>query len=192
MPLMADVSIYVAVISASAAILGAAVSPVSTAFQNARLADRDRREQSRAELREACSDLLTAVIDLRTQVVNNENYHGPEMGTRLARVRELAGHAKAHAFLVALMAPRPLGLAAQELSAAAARVADEAAANTDLEQGVSIRATPYTDLDGRTDAFRDKAVELATGLRADEPSHGGTAATGGRWHPRPAGRTRAR
>jgi Mn2+/Fe2+ NRAMP family transporter len=192
MPLMADVSIYVAVISASAAILGAAVSPLSTAFQNVRLAERDRREQSRTELRQACSDLLAAVIDLRTQVVNDEDYHGPEMVFRLARVRELAGQARAHAFAIALMAPRPLGVTAQTLSTAAADVAKEAAANTNLEQGSCLQATDCTELDRCADAFRDKAVELAIGLQADEPSRDGTAATEDRWHPPPAGRTRVR
>jgi hypothetical protein len=158
---MADVStIVVAAIAASAAILGAAISPVSVAYQNVRQAERDRRERHATELRQACTDLLGTVTELRTNVVNNHDYHGPEMSARLAHVRELAGQARTYAFSITLLAPHALAAAATELAAAADHVAEVAAANTNLSMGSSVRPTDCAELDARTSAFCERAVGL--------------------------------
>lgn len=128
---MADVyTIAVAAITASAAVFGAAISPLSAAIQNVKRAERDRRDWHETQLREACTDLLGTVTDLRTQVMNNHDYHGPEMSAQLARVRQLAGQAKTYEFAITLRAPGPLAAAATELAAAADRVAESAAAST--------------------------------------------------------------
>jgi hypothetical protein len=158
---MADIStIALAAISASAAIFGAAISPLSTALQNVRQAERDRRERRATELRQACTDLLRTVTELRTHVVNNHDYHGPEMSARLAHVRQLAGQTKTYAFTIALLAPRPLAAEGTALAAAAQRVAEIAAANTDLSMGSSVRPTDCAELDALTDAFCERAVGL--------------------------------
>jgi hypothetical protein len=158
---MADIStIVVAAITASAALFGAAISPLSTTYQNVRQAERDRRERRATELRQACTDLLATVTELRTNVVNNLDYHGPEMNARLAHVRQLAGQARTYAFTIALLAPHPLAVAGTELAAAADDVAKAAAANTDLSMGSCVRPTDCAELDARTDAFCERAVAL--------------------------------
>jgi len=158
---MADIStIVLAAITASAAILGAAISPLSNAYQNVRQAERDRREQRAAELRRACTDLLETVTELRTHVVNNHDYHGPEMTARLAHVRQLAGQARTYAFTIALLAPPPLSAAGTVLAAAARGVAEVAAVNTDLSMGSCVRPTDCAELDTLIDAFCERAVGL--------------------------------
>jgi hypothetical protein len=158
---MVDVStIVVAAITAAAAVFGAAISPLSTALQNGRVAERDRRERRGEELRQACTDLLATVTELRTNVVNNHDYHGSEMGARLAHVRELAGQARTYAFSIALLAPPTLAAAATELAAAADHVAEVAAANTNLSMGSCVRPTDCAELDARTSAFCARAVGL--------------------------------
>ena len=160
---MADVSIYVAVISASAAILGAAVSPLSTAYQNARTAGRDRQERHKTATREACKGLLQASTDLRTLVQNTHDYHGEEMGSRLAQVRQDAADARTHAFSIALLEPQALADPAMELAAAAGSLAVATAQNTDLAMGVSIRAPDFSELDACIAAFSKRAVDFFRG-----------------------------
>jgi hypothetical protein len=159
---MADVSIYVAVISASAAILGAAVSPVSTAYQAHRQARRDRQERRETSAHRAFLQLLRAAADLRTQAANNHEYHGEEMAARLARVREHAADVGVHAISIALLAP-PLADPAGRLAEAAGRLAATAAENTDLAMGVSIRAPDFGELDACVAAFSKAAVDYAEG-----------------------------
>jgi hypothetical protein len=120
---MSDVSVYVAVISASAALLGAAITAVTTAYQHSRQAKRDREDQHDTALREACVDLLRAVGDLRDQVANNHDYPGgDEMGARLAQVRQYVTAAKVHSVRIALLAPRSLSKPAEQLAEAADRL----------------------------------------------------------------------
>jgi hypothetical protein len=160
---MADVSIYVAVISASAAILGAAVSPLSAARQVSVQAKRDREERRETALRQACMDLLRAAADLRTQVANNHEYHGNETPARLAQVRQHAADAGVHAVSIALQAPQALADPARRLAAAADRLAVATAENTDLDMGVSVRPPDFTELDTCVEAFSKLAVEHAGG-----------------------------
>jgi hypothetical protein len=83
---MTGVSIYVtAIISASAAILGASITPLTTVYQNARAAHRDQRVRHETAVRDECAKLLRTVWDVRTMVANNHDYHGDEMGARLAK-----------------------------------------------------------------------------------------------------------
>jgi hypothetical protein len=157
---MADVSIYVPVISASAAILGAAVSPVSTVYQQARQARFARREQHATEVRQECIQLLRAVLDLRARVENNCDYHGDQMAARLAGVRQNAADAGVHATSIALLAPRKLANSASELAAAGVRLAASAAKNTDLKLGACVGPPDFGELDGCIMNFRDEAVAV--------------------------------
>jgi hypothetical protein len=160
---MTDVSVYVAVISASAAILGASISPVSTAFQNSRQASRDRLERHETAARAACMGLMQAAVDLRTEVENNHEYHGDEMGARLAQVRRYAADARTHAFAIALLLPGVLGVPARNLAAAAGRLAVKVTNDVDLAMGVSVRAPDFNELDECIAVFAERAEEYASG-----------------------------
>jgi hypothetical protein len=160
---MADVSIYVAVISASAALLGSAIVPVSTAHQVRVQARRDRQERRETALRQACMDLLRAAADLRTQVANNHEYHGNEMAARLAQVRQHAADAGVHAVSIALQAQPRLADPARRLAEAADRLAVATAGNTDLAMGVSVRPPDFTELDACVEAFGNSAMTYTWG-----------------------------
>jgi hypothetical protein len=158
---MADTTVYVAAIAASAGILGAAISPVSTAYQNSRQAKRDRQERQDTALREACVNLLRAVGDLRNQVASNHDYHGDEMGDRLAQVRQYWTAASIHAVGIAPLAPHALAEPAAMLVEAGRGIAASAAESTDLKIGMSNQAPDFGELDTCTAAFSKKAVDYA-------------------------------
>ncbi len=158
---MPDVSIYVAVITAGAGVAGAGIPHFAIVARDVRLAERDRRERRAAAKRQACLDLLRSAGELRMQVANAAQYHGDEMGTRLADVRKSAAAAQLHAVNVALLAPRKLGEPAQRLAAAASRLATAAADGTDMRVQEMIRLPDFTELDENFTAFRQIAVANA-------------------------------
>jgi transaldolase len=167
---MADGSIYVAIISASAAILGAAVSAVSIAYQNARQAERDRRQRREErqqrheeEARTACLDLLRAAVDLRTQVENNKGYQGEEMRSRLARVRQYASDAALCGVLIGTIEPDVFAELADKLAKAARSLALAAAESTNLEMNMSTEVPDLGELNDCIEAFSRKAVAYAKG-----------------------------
>lgn len=144
---MADVSIYVAVISASAAILGAAVTPLTTVVQAGRQARRGRREQLKDAVRQECVELIRAGWDLRTITLNNHEYQGQGTREGLARLRERAADAAVCSATIAMLEPGSLGKAAADLAAAAQRLS-AAAENTQ-----SIRDPDFTELEARMAKF---------------------------------------
>lgn len=165
---MADGSIYVAVISASAAIVAAAVSAVSVAYQNARSAERDRQQRREErqqrheeETRTACMDLLRAAADLRTQVENNQGYAGQEMRSRLAQVRQHASDAALHAVMIGTIEPYVFADLADKLAKAARRLALAAAESTNLEMNMSNEIPSFDELTDCIEAFSRKAVAYA-------------------------------
>jgi len=167
---MADVSIYVAVISACAAILGAAVSAVGVTYQNAREAERDRRQRREErqqrheeEVRAACMDLLRAAVNLRTQVENNEGYQGGEMRSRLGKVRQHASDAALYAVLIGTIEPNVFADLADKLAKAATILAQAAAENTNLEMNMSNEVPSLGELNSCIEAFSRKAVAYAKG-----------------------------
>jgi hypothetical protein len=157
---MSDVPIYVAVITAGAGIIGAAIPQVSILARDVRQAERDRRERRTDAWRQACLDLLRASGELRTQVANNAEYHGDEMGARLAEVRKCAASAQLHAVSVAFLGPATLKEPAERLAAAANGLAEAAAQNTDLSLGNMVRTPDFAQLDEAIAAFR--AIAAAT------------------------------
>jgi hypothetical protein len=160
---MADVPILVAAISASAGVLGAAVSPFGSAYLSSRKERRERRERHEADARQACIDLYRAAVEMRTQVANNHEYHGKEMGARLALVRRYAADAAVHAASIALLAPEKLADPAEQVALAADRLAAAAAANTDLALGVSKKAPDFRELNDCIANFRKQAVDYVGG-----------------------------
>jgi hypothetical protein len=174
---MADGSIYVALISASAAILGAAVSAISIARQNARQAERDRqqrreeqRQRREEEVRTACLDLLRAAVDLRTQVENNKEYQGPKMRARLSRVRKHASDAFLHSVHIGMIEPRAFADLSGKLARAARNVEVASAENTSLEMNMANEVPDLRDLNDCIEAFGEKAVTYAKGdIRLSAP-----------------------
>jgi hypothetical protein len=148
----------VAVISAGAAIVGASVAQAGAIIGDGRKAKRDRQERLATQRRRACVQLLRTAGRLRVQVANNHEYHGDDMGTRLARVRELAAAAAVEAVNIALMDRSGLAGPAQRLARAAERLADATVASTNLDMGVCTRVPDFSELDECADGFRSAAV----------------------------------
>jgi hypothetical protein len=161
---MADVSIYVAVISAGAGIIGATLSQVTAAVQDGRRAERDRRDRLADARHRACVRLLRTVLNLRVRVANIQDYHGEDMAGRLAEIRECAATAEAEAVSVALMVAPELAGMADQLASAAARLATAAIENASLQLGASTRAPDFSELDDRVAAFKALAVADNAGL----------------------------
>jgi hypothetical protein len=156
---MPDVSIYVALITG-----GVALAPQLLIWrQNAEQAKRAQREQHAAAVRDACTALYDAATDLRTQAQNIHDYHGAEMGARLAEAWHCAGDARKHANSIALLAPQALAEAAWQLAAAADRLAEAAAANVKLGKGASVSLPDYTDLETARTDFSARAAEYFRG-----------------------------
>jgi hypothetical protein len=155
---MADVSIYVAVISAGAGIAGASISQVTTAIRDTRRAERDRKERLADARHQGCVQLLRTVLELRVRVANNYDYHGEEMAARLAEIRECAARAEVEAVSIALMVPPDLARTAERLAAAAGRLATEATQNASLRLGASTRAPDFSELNDCVTAFKAQTV----------------------------------
>jgi hypothetical protein len=151
---MPDVSIYVALVTG-----GVALTPQLLIWrQNAEQARRARREQHEAAVRTACTTLYDAATDLLTQVRGNLDYHGDEMGARLARARGCAADARKQANNIALLAPQALADPAWKLAVAADEFAEAAAANTKADKGVMVSLPDYQDLETARDDFGTKAA----------------------------------
>jgi hypothetical protein len=157
---MADVSIYVAVISAAAGIVGATVPQASTAIREARRAERDRQDRLSEERRQAYVQLLRTVLDLRVLVANSHEHHGGEMAARLAEMRQFAADARVTAAGIELMvqAPPALGDTAERLAQAADRLAEAVAENASLPPD-------FRELDECIRAFKDQCLQGAGGDR---------------------------
>ncbi len=157
-------TIYItAVISAAAAILGASVTPITTIYQNARHACRERQAQHESAVRDACIELLRAAWDLRTMAANSHEYHGEEMGARLAEIRARAAAASMRWVLIATLAPGDLGNPANRVGMAAEHLAVERASNTDLDRGRSIRDPEFDEMDSCIKDFSERVVAYFSG-----------------------------
>jgi hypothetical protein len=161
---MADISIFVALISGSAGVAGATIAPLALAFREGRQAKRDRKERHATTARQACVELLTAAADLRTQVANNRSFRGDRnsMGARLEAVRGYASAAGLHAASISLL---KIGLAesADRLGAAAKTYADAAMRYTDLDKGWMVDDPDHRELEEAINDFRNKAIAAVKG-----------------------------
>ena len=160
---MADVPIFVAVITAGAGLVGALIPQAALVIREVRQAEKDRRERFATATREACVDLLGAAGDLRTLVENIRSYRGDAGGMR-ARVEEVLNQAEAtrlHAASVSLFVPSRLATPADKVAAAARALADDVVRNTNLDRGVSIDRSDTRALDTGITDFRDEAVKYA-------------------------------
>lgn len=158
---MADVSIYVALIAASAGVVGAAVSPFGLAFKEGRQAKRDRAERHETAVRQACVDLLNAAGNLRMQVSNNRGFRGDRnaMSARLEAVRGYASATALHAASVSLLADN-LTDSASRVADAAKTYADATVKLTDLDEGWMVDDPGHNELDDAIKDFRRSAIEI--------------------------------
>lgn len=150
---MADITVYVAVVTGVFAVIGATIPQASAVIQNGRQAKREQHGRYELAKREACVALLRSVHELRTQVANNHDYRGNQTAERLALVRQYASATDVAALNVALLAPQPLADLARQLAAAAERQAVEAENTT--------RPPDFTVLDQCVAAFTTEAVKTS-------------------------------
>jgi hypothetical protein len=160
---MADVPVYVAIITAGAGIIGAVIPQAAAVIRDVRQAERDRRERSATMTRDACVALLRAAGEVRTLTESIRSYRGDADGMR-ARVEEVRSRAEAtrvHAVEVSMQVPAELAEPADQVACAASDLADDVVRNTDLNQGVLIGDPEVTKLAECITAFRYAAVRYA-------------------------------
>ena len=160
---MANVPIYVAIITAAGVAVGALI-PQLDAFIRARRAERDRRERSATRTREACIAVLSAADELRTLAENLPVYRGNADGMR-ARAEEARKLAKATRLHVADVTMQVSSLIepADQVASTASDLADDVARNIDLNTGVLIDHPDVTKLAKCIAVFRHEAVKHARG-----------------------------
>jgi hypothetical protein len=158
---MPNVSLYVAMVTAAAGVGGAAIPAIAVIMRDVRQAERDRRERNAEAKRQACLDLLRAAGELRTRVANAGEYHGLEMGARLADIRECDAAVQLSAVSVQLLAPGKLTAPAEQLALAASQLATAAADNTDFGIGAMVSKPDMARLAESMGAFRWIAVANA-------------------------------
>lgn len=162
---MADVPLYVAIVTAGAGIIGAAIPHVTTVIRDTRQAERDRRERLAQALRDVCVDLLRAAGELRTLTENIASYRGDANGMR-ALVGDVRGHAEAtrlHAARVGLEASGQLAESAYQLATAASDLVGDVERNIDMDRGVVIGHASVNALVSSIAAFQEAAVTYARG-----------------------------
>ena len=155
---MSNVSIYVALISAGAGVFGAAIPQAAIVVREVRQAGRDREERRSEKRRQACLDLLQAAASLRTGVADAADYHGDEMGIRLAGIRNCAAAVQVNSLSVGMLPHEVLRDPAERLAAAAATLAEAAARDTNLSLGQMAVRPEFRPLDEAMEAFRQTAM----------------------------------
>ncbi|HMH93717.1 MAG TPA: hypothetical protein VK586_21880 [Streptosporangiaceae bacterium] len=166
---MAEVSLYVAVITAATGIVAASVPTAATFVRDGRQAQReqrraelDRRDRRAGEMRQACLEVLSAAGELRARLGNASQVHGPELAGRLAEIRSAAAEVRLHAVSVALLARGQLAGPAQGLADAAASLVMAAEDSIDRAAQQSRGLPDFAVFDQRETAFRAAAVAHAS------------------------------
>jgi ParB-like chromosome segregation protein Spo0J len=160
---MTDVPLYVAAITAAAGIGGAALPSLVTIIRDVKQAGRDRRDRQAETKRQACLDLLRAASELRARVANTADYHGDEIGARLAQIRESEAAIHLSAAGVALLTPEELADPAARVARAASRLVMSAEEMVDVAAKQMVARPDFEEFDKSVTAFRDKAVDDARG-----------------------------
>lgn len=165
---MADVPLYVAIVSAAAGLVGATIPQVTTVIRETRKAERDRWERERDrqeqlahEVRDVCVNLLRAAGELRTLTENMTSYRGD--GTR-ALLGDVRGHAEAtrlHAAEVGLRVSGQLAESAYQVAATATDLVGDVKQNIDMDRDVVIGSASVDALVSSIAAFREAATTYA-------------------------------
>lgn len=165
MPGMADVPLWVAVITAGAGIIGAAIPQAVVVLRDVRQAERDRRERTAATTHEACVALLRAAGELRTLAESIPSYRGDPNGlqARVTEVRARAEETRLHAAAVSMWVPDRLAEPADLVASAASGVTDDVLRCTDLNEWVPVGEPDVSKLVAQMAVFRREAVQYARG-----------------------------
>ena len=168
---MADVPLYVALITAGAGIVGAAIPQAGIMLNEFRRADRDRQEKSAAAAQNACIELLRAASTLCVHVENMRSYRGDADGlhSRLAEVRKDLADTQLHAASVGMLAPGPLTGPAAQLAESAASLVEAVEANIDINNAVMVGDPDTRSLNALISAFRENAIRHTRANEATGP-----------------------
>lgn len=159
---MAEVSIYVAAITAAAGVAGASISQIPIFVHDFRQTKQDRRERNAGAMRQACLELLDSVGNLETEVANAGQHRGEGMGAQLATIRKYAAAVKLNAASIELLKPQVLAAPADRLAKEAEKFAVAVVANENLNADQMLITTPDSgELDKAVEAFRVRAVAAA-------------------------------
>jgi hypothetical protein len=158
---MADIPIYVALITAGTALLGALIPQSWIVFREIKQRERDRRDRFVDQARGACLDLLRASGALSAHVKNMNSYRGDRNGlcTRLEEARGYLADIQLHAASVGMAAPGTLTEPARQLAAVAERLTGALEEVTDLDNAEMLDQPDTGPLDKSISAFRDRAVD---------------------------------
>lgn len=162
---MADVPVYVAVITGAAGIIGAAIPQASIVLRDVRQAQRERRERSVAAGQGACIDLLRAASSLATQIENLRDYRGApqELRLRLEEVRKSLDETQLYAASVGMLAPGQLIKRTSQLASEATSLVKAVEANFDVDNDVVVGPIDVGPLETLIAAFREEAVRWTRG-----------------------------
>jgi TolA-binding protein len=160
-----DVSIYVALITGATGAVAAATPQLFIALGESKEAKRARRDRVTNARQQAYVELLGAAAELRTRVENTSMYGG-EILARLAEIRESAADVQVKAAKVGFLKSE-MAQTAKDLGSAAADLATEAVAKTNMTSGVMTRPDAKLILfDQAVDKFKSEAVaDTANDLR---------------------------
>jgi hypothetical protein len=122
---------------------------------DSRQASRDRKERGVNAKQQAYVDLLGAAADLRTRVANTAMYGG-DILARLAEIRSSTADVQVKAAKVSFLEIK-LIQSAGSLAKAAADLAAEAIAKTDMSTGV-MTAPSFTAFDTAVEKFKSEAI----------------------------------
>jgi hypothetical protein len=152
-------------------IVGTGIHRLCVIVRTARQVQRDQLELRMLTRNRACVELLRAARGLRVGVAAAAEYHGPELGARLGEIREFAAAVQLHAINLGLLAPHDLAAPADELAAAAARLAAATTENTVLTLGAVAGNPDFAELDEYVQHFKRSAVDQARGVDGRDAFH---------------------
>jgi hypothetical protein len=164
---MADVPVWVAVITAAAGVIGAAIPQVAIVVRDVRQGERDRRERLATATLDACVELLRAAGELRTLSEGIRSYCGPADGmrARIDEVRSLAEATRLNSARVSTQVP-DLAEAAYRVASAGSALAHSVVEGTDPVTGVFVGELDVDQLVKCVTDFQDGAVKQANGQLA--------------------------
>jgi hypothetical protein len=162
---VADIPVYVAVITGATGIIGAAIPQAGIVLREIRQAERDHRERSISAGQNACIELMRAASTLSTEIENLSAYRGDAQGLRLRleQIRKYLAETQLHAAGVGMLAPDQLIGRASKLAESASTLMKAVEANVDLDNGIVLGDIDVGPLDTLIAAFRNEAVRYTRG-----------------------------
>jgi hypothetical protein len=162
---MADVPIWVPVITAMASIVAGTIPLVINALRADRRDMRDRQERLARErqrhswkVRRECSVLLRAARDFRVLVENDDEYNGPDKAEHGWAIRERASDLTGRADAIGMLVPG-LAAPADALAEAATCLVPVMTDDKGRLLGGSTKRPDFTEYERRIKAFKAAGME---------------------------------